>query len=138
MCILLCTLCPSKSSAALRVKRYYTMLFWWFVDNVVPLLPLLKKTSKINFYMKDKLLSLFALLLTMTQGASAWSGSGNSASDPILIANANDWNTLATNVASGTNYSGKYFKLTAGNRHILGHIRWWRSHPHFQLHRDRR
>ena len=49
----------------------------------------------------------------MTQGASAWSGSGNSASDPILIANANDWNTLATNVASGTNYSGKYFKLTA-------------------------
>ena len=113
MCILLCTLCLSKSSAALRVKRYYTMLFWWFVDNVVPLLPLLKKTSKINFYMKDKLLSLFALLLTMTQGASAWSGSGNSASDPILIANANDWNTLATNVASGTNYSGKYFKLTA-------------------------
>ena len=27
-----------------------------------------KKTSKINFYMKDKLLSLFALLLTMVQG----------------------------------------------------------------------
>ena len=52
-------------------------------------------------------------MLLMVQGASAWSGSGNSASDPILIANANDWNTLATNVASGTNYSGKYFKLTA-------------------------
>ena len=56
---------------------------------------------------------LVAALLLMVQGASAWSGSGNSASDPILIANANDWNTLATNVASGTNYSGKYFKLTA-------------------------
>lgn len=56
---------------------------------------------------------LVAALLLMGQGASAWSGSGNSASDPILIANANDWNTLATNVASGTNYSGKYFKLTA-------------------------
>ena len=56
---------------------------------------------------------LVAALLLMGQGTSAWSGSGNSASDPILIANANDWNTLATNVASGTNYSGKYFKLTA-------------------------
>jgi len=56
---------------------------------------------------------LVAALLLMGQGASAWSGSGNSASDPILIANANDWNTLATNVANGTNYSGKYFKLTA-------------------------
>ena len=42
---------------------------------------------------------LVAALLLMGQGASAWSGSGNSASDPILIANANDWNTLATNVA---------------------------------------
>ena len=39
---------------------------------------------------------LVAALLLMGQGASAWSGSGNSASDPILIANANDWNTLAT------------------------------------------
>lgn len=56
---------------------------------------------------------LVAALFLMGQGASAWSGSGNSASDPILIANANDWNTLATNVASGTNYSDKYFKLTA-------------------------
>ena len=35
---------------------------------------------------------LVAALLLMGQGASAWSGSGNSASDPILIANANDWN----------------------------------------------
>ena len=60
-----------------------------------------------------RLLFLVTTMLLMVQGASAWSGSGNSASDPILIANANDWNTLATNVASGTNYSGKYFKLTA-------------------------
>lgn len=67
-----------------------------------------KRMMKIRRY-----IVLVAALLLMGQGASAWSGSGNSASDPILIANANDWNTLATNVASGTNYSGKYFKLTA-------------------------
>lgn len=60
-----------------------------------------------------KFLFVITTMFLMVQGASAWSGSGNSASDPILIANANDWNTLATNVASGTNYSGKYFKLTA-------------------------
>ena len=52
-----------------------------------------------------RLLFLVTTMLLMVQGASAWSGSGNSASDPILIANANDWNTLATNVASGTNIS---------------------------------
>ena len=34
---------------------------------------------------------LVAALLLMGQGASAWSGSGNSASDPILIANAPDF-----------------------------------------------
>ena len=56
---------------------------------------------------------LVAALLLMGQGASAWSGSGNSASDPILIANANDWNTLASNVANGNTYSNTYFKLTA-------------------------
>ena len=50
---------------------------------------------------------LVAALLLMGQGASAWNGSGSSG-DPYLIANANDWNTLATNVASGTNYSGKH------------------------------
>lgn len=41
-----------------------------------------------------------------------WSGSGTSSS-PYLIATTSDLQTLATNVNSGTTYSGKYFKLTA-------------------------
>lgn len=52
------------------------------------------------------------LFLLLTQGAWAWPGSGTS-SDPYLIASVADWNTLATNVNNGTNYSGKYFRLTA-------------------------
>ena len=48
----------------------------------------------------------------MVQGASAWNGSGTSGV-PYQITSTADWNTLASNVASGTNYSGKYFKLTA-------------------------
>jgi len=53
---------------------------------------------------------LVAALLLMGQGASAWSGSGNSASDPILIASPADWETLAT---STDEYSDTFFKLTA-------------------------
>lgn len=59
-----------------------------------------------------KFLFVIITMLLMVQGASAWSGSGSSG-NPYLIASTADWNTLASNVASGTNYSGKYFKLTA-------------------------
>ena len=43
---------------------------------------------------------------------SSWSGSGTSSS-PYLIATASDLETLETNVAAGTTYSGIYFKQTA-------------------------
>ncbi|MBO7590999.1 MAG: hypothetical protein J6T05_05330, partial [Prevotella sp.] len=61
--------------------------------------------------MKRKLLYILALLLMVTQGAWAFSGSGTS-SDPYLITSATDWNTLATNVNNGTTYSGQYICLT--------------------------
>ena len=56
------------------------------------------------------LLLIAALMTCFTSTAWAWSGSGTS-SDPYLITNATDWNTLAAN-SSSDNYSGKYFKLT--------------------------
>ena len=61
--------------------------------------------------MKRKQLYIIALLLMVTQGAWAFSGSGTS-SDPYLITSATDWNTLATNVNNGTTYSGQYICLT--------------------------
>ena len=66
-----------------------------------------RKHHKINLTR----LALTLLLAFMTQSAWAWSGSGTS-SDPYLIASTSDWNALATNVNNGTNYSGKYFRLT--------------------------
>ncbi len=62
--------------------------------------------------MKKQLFFLLiaALMTCFTSTAWAWSGSGTS-SDPYLITNATDWNTLASN-SSSDNYSGKYFKLT--------------------------
>ena len=60
--------------------------------------------------MKKTLLML--LFMMVTQGAWAWPGSGTSGS-PYLITSVSDWNTLATNVNGGTNYSGMYFRLTA-------------------------
>ncbi len=61
--------------------------------------------------MKKQLILLFALLVSTTT-LWAWSGTGTEG-DPILITSADDWNTLATNVNNGTNYSGVYFKQTA-------------------------
>ena len=42
-----------------------------------------------------------------------WSGSGNTTGDPYVIEYASQWNLLAANVNSGTNYSGKFFRLDA-------------------------
>ena len=62
-----------------------------------------------------KLFSRAALVLLMmmltTTKSWAWTGEGFE-NDPILIANASDLIQLATNVNSGTDYSGKYFKQT--------------------------
>ena len=47
---------------------------------------------------------------------SAWaqfSGGNGSQATPYLISTATDWNTLASNVNSGTSYGNTYFKLTA-------------------------
>ena len=59
-----------------------------------------------------KLFTLFMALACATNVWAQWSGDGSS-SDPYKIASASDWNTLATNVNAGNNYSGKNFKLTA-------------------------
>ena len=59
---------------------------------------------------KIKLFTLLAAVVCATS-MQAWTGSGTSA-DPYLIANATDWNTLATNVSGGNTYNGTYFKLT--------------------------
>ena len=53
---------------------------------------------------------LLMMMLTTTKSW-AWTGEGFE-NDPILIANASDLIQLATNVNSGTDYSGKYFKQT--------------------------
>ena len=53
----------------------------------------------------------------------AWSGSGTQ-SNPYLISSKSDFTSLASNVNSGTSYSGKYFQLTAdinfGNAEFSG------------------
>ena len=48
----------------------------------------------------------------ITVKASALQGSGTEG-DPYLISSATDWNYLADKVGSGTNYAGKFFRLTA-------------------------
>ncbi|MBQ3709401.1 MAG: InlB B-repeat-containing protein [Bacteroidales bacterium] len=42
-----------------------------------------------------------------------WTGSGDNANDPYIILYASQLDLLATNVNSGNNYSGKFFKLDA-------------------------
>ena len=66
-----------------------------------------RKPFKIDFVQ----LAMTLLLAFVTQSAWAWSGSGTS-SDPYMITSTSDWNTLATNVNGGNNYSGKFFRLT--------------------------
>ena len=61
--------------------------------------------------MKKIKLFLIACALFASTNIWAWEGSGTSGS-PYLITSADDWNTLATSVSGGTNYSGQFFKLT--------------------------
>jgi len=54
------------------------------------------------------------LLVTLFTVQAAWSFDGvGTEGNPYLIKSAEDWNTFATNVAGGTNYSGQYVKLDA-------------------------
>ena len=61
---------------------------------------------------KNRFLLLILAIVAFGPTAWAWSGNGT-IDDPYLIADASDWNTLATNVNAGINYSGEYFKLMA-------------------------
>ena len=61
--------------------------------------------------MKKIKLFLIACALFASTNIWAWEGSGTSGS-PYQISSADDWNTLATSVSGGTNYSGQFFKLT--------------------------
>ena len=60
--------------------------------------------------MKKKILLMIALLCAVVQGA--WADAGDSADDPITISSESDWNTFASNVSGGNDYSGKFVKLT--------------------------
>ncbi|MBR4546560.1 MAG: InlB B-repeat-containing protein, partial [Paludibacteraceae bacterium] len=61
--------------------------------------------------MKTRLLLILSFLFLIVRGLFAWNGSGSSG-DPYQITSIADWNTLATSVSGGTNYSGQFFKLT--------------------------
>ena len=52
-----------------------------------------------------------------------WTGSGDSEDDPYMILYASQLDLLATNVNSGNNYSGKFFKLDADITY--GHTTVW-------------
>ena len=62
---------------------------------------------------------ILILLALMAFAPMAWaqqqfSGGTGTETDPYLISNVNDWNTLANSVNSGiSTYSGQYFKMTA-------------------------
>ena len=68
--------------------------------------------------MKKLLATILALMMALGLCTSAWAaegdwtGSGTEA-DPYVITTEAELNKLATNVNSGTVYSGKYFKLGA-------------------------
>ena len=52
-----------------------------------------------------KILFILALLCAVAQGA--WADAGDTEDNPITISSADDWNTFASNVNGGNNYSGK-------------------------------
>ena len=58
-----------------------------------------------------RFLGILLLMMTTIVTSRAWTGSGTS-SDPYLINNTTDWQTLAANVNAGESYSGKVFRMT--------------------------
>ena len=62
--------------------------------------------------MKQKAITLLALLLITVQYMWAWDGSGTQ-TDPYKIKNHADWKQLADDVLGGNSYRDKYFKMTA-------------------------
>ena len=62
--------------------------------------------------MKIKILSILALLLTVTQGA--WAQTlPTDCTGAYLISSVDDWNTFCEDVTGGITYSGQTVKLTA-------------------------
>ena len=63
-------------------------------------------------HFRAALLLLALLLSTTTAWAdSAFGGGDGSAKNPYIITTSDHWNQLGEDVAAGTNYSGKYFRL---------------------------
>jgi len=64
--------------------------------------------------MKQTKFWLLTAIFTLCAATTTWGWDGSgSASDPYLIASIDDMTALATSVANGEAYDGKYFKLTA-------------------------
>ena len=61
--------------------------------------------------MKQKAITLLALLLITVQYMWAWEGSGTQA-DPYKIQSSADWQEFAIKVSMGNSYQGTFFKMT--------------------------
>ena len=61
--------------------------------------------------MKQKAITLLALLLITVQYMWAWDGSGTQ-TDPYKIQNSADWQEFAIKVSMGNSYQGTFFKMT--------------------------
>lgn len=61
--------------------------------------------------MKQKAITLLALLLITVQYMWAWEGSGTQA-DPYKIKSSADWQEFAIKVSMGNSYQGTFFKMT--------------------------
>jgi hypothetical protein len=70
-----------------------------------------KKRIRISFNLSIMVLSFSIIFLFLSNSSIAWTGTGT-INDPYLIKTADDLTTLATNVNSGTTYSGQYFQMT--------------------------
>lgn len=68
------------------------------------------KMNKLSFIKRFTFAVLSLLITANLWGQAKFSGSGES-DDPYKISNISDWNTFADAVTTGTNYSGKFFKL---------------------------
>ena len=61
--------------------------------------------------MKQKAITLLALLLITVQYMWAWDGSGTQ-TDPYKIQSSADWQEFAIKVSMGNSYQGTFFKMT--------------------------
>ena len=81
-------------------------------DGCTNLLYIYVPVESLNVYKSADNWSQYENLLAAIPVAPDYSGEGT-ADSPYLIADEAHWNTLATRVSEGVNYSGVYFRLTA-------------------------